>query len=150
MSELPGWADGLGLTRHPEGGWYRETWRSEVTVPQSHLPGGYSGPRPCGTAILFRLLPGEQSAWHTVRGTEIWLYHRGSPVLLELGGDAERPGSPYSLIVGPDIAAGQMPQHVVPPSTWQRARPAGTEASLVSCIVSPGFDFDDFALASDG
>nr|WP_296773864.1 cupin domain-containing protein [Rhodococcus sp. (in: high G+C Gram-positive bacteria)] len=149
---LPDWAKGLGFVKHPEGGWYSETWRSEVTVPLGALPDGYPAPRPAGTAILFLLLPGEQSAWHTVRGTEIWLYHRGSPVVLDLGGDQKSPGAPTSLIVGPDVLAGQSPQQFVPASHWQRARPLGAadghaeEPSLVSCIVSPGFDFADFAL----
>lgn len=146
MSELPDWARGLGFIPHPEGGWYSETWRSEVEVPQPALPVGYPSARPAATAILFLLLPGEQSAWHTVRGTEIWLHHRGSPVRLDLGGDGTRPGEVVSLIVGPDVLAGQLPQQLVPPSTWQRATPQGDEPSLVSCIVSPGFDFQDFAL----
>lgn len=146
VSELPGWAEGLGFSRHPEGGWYSETWRSGVEIPQLSLPDGYAGARPAGTAILFLLLPGEQSAWHTVRGTEIWLYHRGSPVVLDLGGDGTRPGEVTPLVVGPDFSAGHSPQQFVPPSTWQRARPLGDEPSLVSCIVSPGFDFADFAL----
>ncbi|SNT18239.1 cupin domain-containing protein [Rhodococcoides kyotonense] len=146
MSDLPDWAEGLGLSRHPEGGWFRETWRSDVEIPQNDLPDGYAGPRSAGTAILFLLLPGEQSAWHTVRSAEIWLYHRGSPVLLELGGDGPRPGPITPLTVGPDVLAAESPQCVVPASYWQRARPLGDEPSLVSCIVSPGFDFDDFSL----
>ncbi|WP_072804967.1 cupin domain-containing protein [Rhodococcoides yunnanense] len=150
MSELPDWAEGLGFSRHPEGGWYTETWRSSVEILHPHLPGGYPSSRAAATAILFLLLPGEQSAWHTVRGTEIWLYHRGSPVLLELGGSGPGPGVITPLTVGPDVLAGQSPQRVVPPSTWQRARPLGDEAALVSCIVSPGFDFEDFALEKNG
>lgn len=146
MNELPEWAEGRGFARHPEGGWYRETWRSDVEIPTAALPAGYPGTRPSATAILFLLLPGEQSAWHTVRGTEIWFHHRGGPVLLDLGGDGPSPSEVTSFVVGPDFAAGQSPQQLVPPSTWQRARPGGDEPSLVSCVVSPGFDFADFAL----
>ncbi|OZE90446.1 cupin [Rhodococcoides fascians] len=141
MTSLPDWAQSLDLAPHPEGGWFKETWRSEVTIPQAALPDGYPGPRVAGTAILFLLMPGQQSAWHTVRGTEMWLYHRGSPVQLDLGGDGVEPASVTSLLVGPDT-----PQQIVPPSVWQRARPVGDEASLVGCIVTPGFDFEDFRL----
>lgn len=110
------------------------------------LPAGYTGERTAGTAIYFVLMPGEQSAWHTVRGSEIWLHHRGAPVQLDLGGDGDAPGDPTPIIVGPDIEAGNRPQALVPPGVWQRARPVGDEAALVSCIVVPGFDFADFRL----
>ena len=78
MSELPGWAENLDLAPHPEGGWYRETWRSDLTLGQPALPPEYTGPRSAGTAILFLLMPGQQSAWHTVHSAELWLFHRGS------------------------------------------------------------------------
>lgn len=149
MTALPEWAQSLDLTPHPEGGWYRETWRSDITVPRECLPDDFPGARAAGTAILFLLLPGQQSAWHTVRGTEIWLYHRGSPVQLDLGGDGSEPAAVSAHHLGPDIAAGQVPQLLVPPRHWQRARPIGTEPSLVSCVVAPGFDFADFRLAPD-
>lgn len=146
-ADLPAWAQGMGLTAHPEGGWYRETWRSDITVPADVLP-GYGASRAAGTAILFLLLPGEESAWHTVRGAEVWLHHRGAPVELDLGGDADTPTStPQTVQVGPLVEAGQQPQALVPPGNWQRARCGGDEASLVSCIVVPGFDFADFRLA---
>jgi predicted cupin superfamily sugar epimerase len=145
MSELPDWAQSLDLSPHPEGGWYRETWRSEVTVPQSALPPQYTGARSAGTAILFLLMPGQQSAWHTVRSAELWLHHRGSPLLLEVG--PERTSATTHLL-GDDIAAGAAPQLVVPPGHWQRARPRDDEPALVSCVVVPGFDFADFGLAA--
>lgn len=141
MTSLPDWAQSLDLAPHPEGGWFKETWRSEVTIPQAALPDGYPGSRAAGTAILFLLMPGQQSAWHTVRGTEMWLYHRGSPVQLDLGSDGTQPGEVTTLLVAPES-----PQQIVPPSVWQRARPVGEEPSLVSCIVTPGFDFEDFRL----
>ncbi|MFT4043076.1 MAG: cupin domain-containing protein [Gordonia sp. (in: high G+C Gram-positive bacteria)] len=143
---LPRWASDLGFAAHPEGGWFRETWRSEITLPAHVLPAGYRGARAAGTAIYFLLLPGEESAWHTVRGSEIWLYHRGSPVELDLGGNGQRPLRTRTVVVGPDVGAGHEPQAIVAPGYWQRARPAGDEAALVSCIVVPGFDFDDFSL----
>jgi len=147
MTELPDWARELNLAPHPEGGWYRETWRSGITVPATSLPGDYPGARAAGTAILFLLMPGQQSAWHTVRSEEIWLHHRGGPLLLDVGGDGDRPGRVTEHLLGPDIVAGQAPQLLVPARHWQRARPAGDEPILVSCVVVPGFDFADFRLA---
>ncbi|MGV1089598.1 MAG: cupin domain-containing protein [Mycobacterium sp.] len=145
MTELPEWVQQLELSPHPEGGWFRETWRSELTLDHSHLPSHYDGPRSAGTAILFVLMPGQESAWHTVRSAELWLHHRGSPVTLEFGPDQD---SAASCTLGSEIEAGQHPQLLVPAGHWQRARPVGTEPSLVSCIVVPGFDFADFSLES--
>ena len=145
MSELPGWAGNLDLAPHPEGGWYRETWRSDLTLGQPALPPEYTGPRSAGTAILFLLMPGQQSAWHTVRSAELWFHHRGSPLLLEVG--AEQRGATTHLL-GSDVTAGEQPQFVVPPGHWQRAVPRDAEPALVSCVVVPGFDFADFALGA--
>ena len=147
MTEIPDWAQRLGWRPHPEGGWFVETWRSDVTIPQSVLPPDYTGQRSAGTAILFLLMPDQQSAWHTVRSAELWLFHRGGPLLLEIGREQ---ATATTHLVGPDFHAGQQPQVVVPPGHWQRARPRDDEPSLVSCIVVPGFDFADFALAADG
>lgn len=150
MTELPDWARGLDLSPHPEGGWFRETWRSELTVAQSALPPEYTGPRNAGTAILFLLMPGQQSAWHTVRSAELWMYHRGSPLLLEVGTEpnSPQPDRAATLVLGGDIMAGEQPQLLVPPGHWQRARPRDDEPTLVTCVVVPGFDFADFALAA--
>jgi predicted cupin superfamily sugar epimerase len=146
MTEIPDWARRLGMSPHPEGGWFVETWRSDLTIPQSVLPSDYTGQRSAGTAILFLLMPYQQSAWHTVRSAELWLYHRGGPLLLEVG--RER-GTATTYLVGPDFQDGQQPQVVVPAGHWQRARPRDDEPTLVSCVVVPGFDFADFALGAD-
>ena len=143
MTELPEWVRRLELAPHPEGGWFRETWRSDLTLDHTALPSHYDGPRSAGTAILFLLMPGQQSAWHTVRSAELWLYHRGSPLTLECGPDPE---TATSWVLGTDIESGQHPQILVPAGHWQRARPRGAEPSLVSCVVVPGFDFADFRL----
>jgi uncharacterized protein len=132
----------LGLIPHPEGGSYRETWRSPIAVD---LP-GYEGPRYTATAIYFLLQPGEESRWHVVRSDELWLWHSGGPLLLSLGGSGSSPAPSTDVLLGADIAAGQRPQVVVPGGTWQSARPLAAESVLVSCIVSPGFDFADFRL----
>jgi predicted cupin superfamily sugar epimerase len=124
----------LDLAPHPEGGWYRQTWRS----PAEFTPEGYPGPRAAATAIYFLLLPGERSAPHTVRSDELWLWHRGGPLELNIGGEV--------VILGPDLERGQVLQAVVPGGVSQSARPAGADYVLVSCIVAPGFDFADFRL----
>ena len=81
-----------------------------------------------------------------MRSAEIWLYHRGSPLLLEIGAERD---SAATVLLGPDVTAGEQPQVLVPPGYWQRARPRDDEPTLVSCVVVPGFDFADFALATE-
>lgn len=131
----------LGLAAHPEGGWYRETWRGEP---------GADG-RAAGTAILFLLRAGEASHWHKVDAAELWLWQAGDPVELRLAASDE--GPVRSVILGSDIAAGQSLQGLVAPHEWQAARPHGAPRhgySLVSCVVVPGFDFSGFTLAPPG
>ncbi|MDR8414477.1 cupin domain-containing protein [Nonomuraea sp. 3-1Str] len=132
FEERPPIARALDLLPHPEGGWFRETWRS----PVSFRPDGYPGPRASATGIYFLLQPGEQSVPHRVRSDEVWLWHRGGPLTLTVGDE--------TVVLGPLVEEGQVPQVVVPGGAWQAARPAGDEAVLVSCVVSPGFDFQDF------
>jgi len=138
----PHLAEQLDLTPHPEGGWYRETWRSDTTV----RPPDYEGERATATAIYFLLQPGERSRWHVVRSAELWLWHAGGPLRLDLGGTGSSPADPTTVLLGVDLGAGQRPQVVIPGGTWQSAEPAGAEPVLVSCVVSPGFDFADFRL----
>jgi uncharacterized protein len=125
----------LGMQAHPEGGWYRETWRhaSSVETPR--------GDRPLATAVSFLLLPGERSAWHRVASDELWLWQGGGPVRLTLGGLGDDPAA------GDSVELGVGGQHLVPADVWQTAEPAAGEPVLVACIVSPGFDFADFTLA---
>ena len=136
-ADRPALAAALDLAPHPEGGWFRETWRSAVQC----LPSGYDGPRASATAIHFLLMPGEASAPHVVRSDELWLWHRGGPLLLRIG-DQE-------VILGPDVEHDQQVQALVPGGVAQSARPAADDYVLVSCIVSPGFDFTDFRLLAD-
>jgi uncharacterized protein len=143
--DRPPLARQLDLAPHPEGGWFRETWRSDATCS----PAGYDGPRSAATAIYFLLHPGEQSRWHQVRSDELWFWHHGGPLDLRLGGDGGEPGPPRSVLLGPDLQAGHRPQALVPGGAWQSAAPAGPEPVLVSCVVSPGFDFRDFRMSSE-
>lgn len=133
-------AEALGLEPHPEGGWYRQTWRSpvEVTLPDGRV-------RPTATLIHFLLLAGESSAWHRVASDELWLAHTGL-VALQHGGAGAAPVPGGVSEVGVDRAAGQRAQVLVAAGEWQRTLPGPADA-LVSCVVSPGFDFDDFELA---
>ena len=142
--ERPPLAEALGLEPHPEGGWFRETYRSEVTFE----PDDYDGPRAAATAIYYLLQPGEESQWHVVASDELWLWHSGGPLEISLGGAEARPmREPHTVLLGNEVGAGQHPQVLVPAGVWQAARPAGAEAVLVTCVVAPGFDFADFRLA---
>jgi uncharacterized protein len=138
MNARPALAESLDLSPHPEGGWYRQTWSSPENVT---LVDGRT--RPTATLIHFLLPAGESSAWHRVSSDEVWLAHLGS-VTLELGGNGAAPIGTRTLVVGLDVAA--QSQALVPAGSWQRTLP-GTEEALVSCLVSPGFDFEDFELA---
>jgi uncharacterized protein len=124
------------LEPHPEGGFYRETFRSQTTL---RVPGG-DGERALATAIIYLLEAGQRSASHRVRGDELWLWQGGAPMELTVG-DAPR-------LLGPDSDAGHELQVLVPGGTWQSATPAHGEApwSLAACVVAPGFDFADFEL----
>ena len=136
----PELAGTLDLLPHPEGGWFRRTW----TAPARLTPRGYGGKRASASSVLYLLAPGEVSAWHKVRSDELWLWHRGGPLGLRLGGRGERPASEGAVVLGPGVELGQAVQALVPGGTWQTATPTGNREVLVSCVVSPGFDFADF------
>lgn len=127
----------LDLKPHPEGGWYRETWRAS----------SQEGERGTATAIYFLLEQGQRSEWHSVDATEIWLWHAGHAVDLCFAANDEGPIEEVCL--GPNILAGQSPQHIIPPGEWQAAEAAHGWA-LVSCIVSPAFLFEGFTMAPAG
>ncbi len=127
----------LRLEPHPEGGWYRETWRADAP----------EGERGDATAILFLLEKGQRSHWHKVDATEIWLWHSGNPLDLSL---SDPTGNAVAAIrLGPDITGGQRVQQVIRPDEWQAAEALEGEHdyTLVSCIVSPAFEFSGFTLA---
>ncbi len=126
----------LALQPHPEGGWYRETWRA----------GAPAGERASATAILFLLEANQRSHWHRVDAAEIWLWHAGRPLRLLTAPDDTGPVTETGL--GPDVLAGELPQLVIAPQAWQAAE-AVEGWALVSCIVSPGFEFAGFTLAPE-
>lgn len=125
----------LQLAPHPEGGWYRETWRAAA---------GPDG-RSAGTAILFLLEHGQRSHWHRVDASELWIYQGGTPLLLRTAEGAQV----NARRLGLDTAAGELPQQLVQPGQWQAAE-ADRGWCLVSCIVVPGFHFEGFELATAG
>jgi predicted cupin superfamily sugar epimerase len=124
------------LKPHPEGGHYRETFRDARLDDRG---------RACSTAIYFLLARGERSRWHRIDAAEIWHYYAGHALILHVADDA---GS-RSLVLGPDLAAGEVPQAMVPAHAWQAAESSG-DWTLVGCTVAPGFDFAKFELAPDG
>ncbi|MDB9838539.1 cupin domain-containing protein [bacterium] len=125
----------LNLAPHPEGGYYRQTWVAE------------NEGRPSGTCIYFLLKSGKASHWHHVDAVEIWHYYAGAPLVLSLAENDAGPATDH--ILGPDLAAGQSPQIIVPLGHWQAAATTGAW-TLVGCTVSPGFQFSGFTLAPKG
>jgi len=126
----------LNLAPHAEGGWYKETWRADAPP----------GVRPSGTAIYFLLAAGERSHWHRIDAAEIWIFNAGAPLRLELSEDGK---ISREITLGADLARDARPQAIVPPRCWQAATSLGSW-TLVTCAVSPGFQFERFELAPPG
>lgn len=127
----------LDLEPHPEGGHYRETFRD----PEVDANG-----RARSTAIYYLLEAGELSAWHRVDAVEIWHWHAGGPLALTI---SENGHDARALHLGPDLAAHQRPQGIVPAGAWQTAESLG-RWTLVGCTVAPGFEFAGFEMAPPG
>jgi uncharacterized protein len=126
----------LGLEPHPEGGHYRETFRDK------RLDGNR---RASSTAIYFLLARGERSHWHRIDAVEVWHYYAGSALSLQIADDR----GPRTVRLGPDLAAGEVPQAIVPAQAWQAAESRG-DWTLVGCTVAPGFEFATFEMAPTG
>lgn len=129
--------DALELDPHPEGGWYRETWRAPAPP----------GERAAATAIFYLLEQGQGSHWHKVDAAELWLFHAGSPLRLALA--ASDDGPVRTMRLGADPLAGEQPQWLVAADEWQSAE-ADRGWALVSCVVVPGFEFSGFTMAPPG
>ena len=127
----------LRLAPHPEGGWFRRTFTHHDLD---------AGGRPLGSAILYLLGAADRSHWHRIDAVELWHFHAGAPLVLQLSPDGERV---RTRILGPDPLDGQEPQVVVPHGTWQAARSLG-DWSLVGCTVTPAFVDEGFELAPPG
>ena len=126
----------LDLKPHPEGGYFRETFRD----PRLDANG-----RSVSTAIYFLLARGERSHWHRIDAVEVWHFYAGNPLTLQIAdGEGRR-----SIALGIDLAAGEIPHAVVPAHVWQSAETTG-DWTLAGCTVAPGFDFAAFELAPKG
>jgi predicted cupin superfamily sugar epimerase len=125
----------LDMHPHPEGGWYAETWRDP----------GADGVRGTGSAIYFLLKAGETSWWHRMDAPEIWHWYAGAPIeLLTAPGTGDVAAS--RAVLGPDLAAGERPQILIPGGLWQTARSLGA-FTLVGCSAAPAFEFTGWELA---
>jgi len=133
--------EALGLVAHPEGGWFRETFRSAMSVGDAV----HDGERSASTAIYFLLRAGEFSAFHRVSSDEVWHYYAGDA--LEVSA-IEPAGALHVARLGSNLAQGERPQVVVPRTHWQAARGVAGSAgfTLCGCTVAPGFDFADFEM----
>ena len=149
MNDIPATARLLDLAPHPEGGWFRRCYTSPVTVEHPGAAPGAGATRPTATLIHYLLPPGEESAWHTVGSDEVWLWRRGGRLALVTADPGPVPGAEHRQVLGPGIEHGELLQALVPAGHWQRAEPVDDAEVLVSCLVTPGFDFADFTLLEE-
>jgi predicted cupin superfamily sugar epimerase len=139
------WIDRLALRPHPEGGYFRETYRAAESIARTALPPRYDGARTFATAIYFLLPSDHISALHRLRSDEIWHFHLGSPLTLTTLADD---GAVAATALGGAVDCGERLQAVIPAGVWFGATiQAPRSFALVGCTVAPGFDFADFELA---
>jgi uncharacterized protein len=135
----------LQLKPHPEGGYYRETYRSIGEINEESLNTDYLGKRNYSTCIYYLLTSDAFSAFHRIKQDEIWHFYNGSPICLHM---ISSQGVYSKVTIGINLNEGQVPQFIVPGGIWFAANVAtNNDFSLVGCTVSPGFDFADFELA---
>jgi len=137
------WINALDLIHHPEGGWFRETYRSPESLPAEILPNRFSGPRSFCTAIYYLLERGEFSALHRIKSDEIWHFHEGAPLTVFV---LTPTGDQYEFLLGRNVEKGECFQAMILAGCWFGAKTLG-DFSLVGCTVAPGFDFNDFEMA---
>jgi predicted cupin superfamily sugar epimerase len=138
------WVERLGLKPHPEGGYFRQTYRSEVTIAREALPAGFGGARAASTAIYFLLEGKNFSAFHRLQSDEMWHFYVGAGMRVHV---IEPSGRYSSIMLGNDFEAGQVLQAVVPAGCWFASHVADWQSfGVVGCTVSPGFDFEDFEI----
>lgn len=138
------WINHLKLNPHPEGGFYRETYRSEESIIQSGLPRRFNGKRQFSTAIFFLLRSQDRSMFHRIKSDELWHFHAGTALNIYIIKD----GKLVIHKLGPDPEKGELLQIVVPANCWFGAKVEQPDNyTLSGCTVAPGFDFEDFELA---
>jgi predicted cupin superfamily sugar epimerase len=138
------WIGRLRLEAHPEGGYFRQTYKAELVLPKAALPAGFMGARAASTAIYFLLEGKNFSAFHRLRSDELWHFYAGEPLVVHV----IEPEGKYSVILlGRDLEEGQVPQAVVRAGCWFASHVADWESfAVVGCTVAPGFDFEDFEM----
>ncbi len=140
------WIENLELTPHPEGGYFRETYCSQEILKQESLPSRYSSDRAFVTAIYFLLKSDQVSKFHRLKSDEMWFYHAGSSLTLYL---INTDGKLQHVQLGTDIDKGEQPQVLIKHGVWFGAKVNQEHSyTLISCTVAPGFDFEDFELAT--
>lgn len=145
MNDATFWVDKLGLLPHPEGGFYKEMYRSNEQLKAEGLPKRFVGNRSCITSIYFLIKSGYPSHFHRIKSDEIWYFHHGSPITLHL---IDAAGNYEAKILGNLQAEVDSFQLCIAAETWFAAEVTDNDAyALVSCAVAPGFDFQDFELA---
>lgn len=138
------WIDKLNLIPHPEGGYYRETYRSELSIAREALPQQFPGPRLVSTAIYFLVEGNNFSAFHRLRSDELWHFHAGGPITVHV---IEPDGAYSEIQLGSDPEAGEVFQAAVKAGRWFASRVRNPRSfGLAGCTVAPGFDFADFEL----
>lgn len=143
MNTAQRWIDGLNLVRHPEGGYFRETYRSTETVARSCLPARFTGDRAFSTAIYFLLQGDDFSALHRIKQDEVWHFYDGSTLTIHV---IDLEGKYSAIQLGRNLEAGEQPQAVVAAGCLFGATVADQSWALVGCTVAPGFDFADFEM----
>jgi predicted cupin superfamily sugar epimerase len=144
------WIKSLNLEAHPEGGFYRQTYKSDLVLPREALPPTFTAPRAVSTAIYFLLEGKSFSAFHRLRSDELWHFYVGAPVLVHVIGES---GEHSKILLGSDLDGGEELQAVVKAGSWFASHLRDSHAretesfALVGCTVAPGFDFEDFELA---
>jgi predicted cupin superfamily sugar epimerase len=139
------WIKKLKLEPHPEGGFYRQTYKADQVLPHESLPPNFTGPRAASTAIYFLLEGKSFSAFHRLRSDELWHFYAGAPVLVHV---IDKSGEYSKILLGSDPETGETLQAVVKAGCWFASHVRdGKSFALVGCTVAPGFDFEDFELA---
>lgn len=146
MSDKAYYLDRLDLQAHPEGGYFKESFRSDEILRQADLPERFEGDRNLATAIYFLLTHGNFSAFHRIHSDETWHFYQGGTIRIHVLHDA---GKVETIQLGRDLEKGQVFQHTVPANTWfasELTEDSAHDFGLAGCTVAPGFDFADFEM----
>lgn len=136
----------FNLQKHPEGGWYNQTYKSKELIPVTALPQRFKGDRAYSTAIFFLLEQGNFSAFHKIKSDECWHFYSGDPLHIYV---IDQAGKLNTILLGNNFEKRQYFQYIVPANCWFASRPApGSDYCFVGCTVAPGFEFDDFEMAN--